>query len=406
MKMLWLGSYASDEMIAQMPIRSVGQASGITSQKSLIYGIDQCEDTNISMDTINAQGFPPYPIYPEKYIERVEWSRNGRNKDVSIAFNNKKVTRIFSQYRGYKKEVEKWIKTVDKNDRLYVIVYEPVIERLVVARWIKKVHPNVIVTLIVPDIPEFVGNVKRRIVRAMKQIRKRILFELMDVVDKYVFYAEPMADYYRVDKEYYIVMEGSFDPRELAFFSSNGDVSSDDIVMMYSGAVTCGRAVDKFVEAFHQIEDPSLRLWITGGGNYEQRLKQIAAEDKRIHYYGYLDTRAEVLDLQSKATVLLHVRDKEAISSKYCFPSKLFEYLASGKIVMTVRIDGIPEEYYQYMVVMDDLSTDTIIRSVDYVRSLSLTDRVQMGRAAQEFILKNKTSRVQAEKMVAFLTKD
>lgn len=403
MKALWIGSFASDEMIQEMPVRSIGQASGITSQKSLIYGFDQCKEYDIELDTINAQGFPSYPTYPEKHIARVQWSRNKRNTDVSISFTNQKYCRIFSQYRGYKEEASKWLKKVNQDERIYIIVYEPVLERLAVARWIKLFHPNTVVALIVPDIPEFVGNTKNRVIHTLKKVRKLILQSLMSVVDKYIFYAEPMADYYGISKNRYIVMEGSFDPRELAFFSPEEENASDDFIMMYSGAVTYGRAVDKFVEAFRQTDDKKMRLWITGGGDYEQQLTRIAAEDGRITYYGYLDTRAEVLELQSKATVLLHIRDKESNSSKYCFPSKLFEYMASGKIVLTVKIEGIPEEYYEHMVVIDELTPESILRAINYVRSMSEENRRKIGKKACEFILEHKTSYAQAKKIIAFL---
>ncbi|MBE6534666.1 MAG: glycosyltransferase, partial [Ruminococcaceae bacterium] len=351
MKFLWLGSYASDEMLSEMPIRSIGQASGITSQKSLIYGIDQCDKFGISMDTINAQGFPCYPVYPQKRISRFEWSRNNKNTDISISFNNRKLFRTSSQYKGYKQEVKKWLNKVDKDERVYLIIYEPVLQRLAVAKWIKKVHPNTIVSLVIPDIPEFVGNTSNRIIRALKQVRKKLLNYYMAVVDKYILYAEPMASYYGLKKSQYIVMEGSFDPRELLFFDAKEENETDDIIMMYSGAVTKGRAINRFVEAFRKIDDENLKLWVTGGGDYEQQLQKNATEDPRIHYYGYMDLRSQVLTLQSKATVLLHIRDKDAISSKYCFPSKIFEYMASGKIVITVRIDGIPKDYYNYMLV-------------------------------------------------------
>ena len=186
MNLLWIGSYASDEMLSKMPIRSIGQASGITSQKSIIFGIDQC-DNDVRMCTISAQGFPTYPTYPEKHIERIAWSRNGIDKDISIAFSNRKHTRMFSQYVNYKKEAANWLKQIANDEAVDVIVYEPVIERLLTARYLKKHHKNTKVHLIVPDIPEFVGNPHSAIKKFLKQIRKQILLLLMRCDDKYIF---------------------------------------------------------------------------------------------------------------------------------------------------------------------------------------------------------------------------
>lgn len=403
MNILWIGSYASDELLSKMPIRSIGQASGITSQKSIIFGIDQCSNKDIRMCTISAQGFPTYPTYPEKCIERVKWSRNGRDDDISIAFSNRKITRMLSQFANYKKEAANWLKQIPDNEDIDIIVYEPVIERLLTARYLKKHHKNARVHLIVPDIPEFVGNLRSFIKKFLKQVRKRILLHLMKCVDKYIFYAEPMADYYGVNKKNYIVMEGSFDTRESALFAEKEERADDDIVMMYSGAISKGRAVDKFVEVFHEIDDSSLKLWFTGGGDYDVRLKEIEATDKRIHHFGYLNTREEVLSLQSKADVLLHIRDKDAISSKYCFPSKLFEYMASGSVILTVKIPGIPEEYYKYMITLEDITEVSVKDAIEKIRNMSFEERMKFGEGARDYVLTYKSSKTQAERILKFI---
>ena len=403
MNILWLGSYASDEMLSRMPVRSIGQASAVTSQKSIIYGIDQCPDA-VRMCTISAQRFPTYPTYPQKQIERIEWSRNGKDKDISIAFSNRKATRLLSQWRHYRKEALAWLKQVPDGEDIHIIVYEPVIERLMTARRLKKLCKRAKVHLIVPDIPEYVGNLRSAIKRVLKQIRKRILLYLMRCVDKYIFYAEPMADYYGINESRYMVMEGSFDPREISCFDTEEQPSeSGDVTLLYSGAITKGRAVDKFVEAFCAIDDLSLKLWFTGGGDYDSRLKELEAQDARIHHYGYLKTREEVLALQSKADILLHIRDREALSSKYCFPSKLFEYMASGSLVLTVKIPGIPEEYYQYMLTLEEITEEAICAAIENIKHMPLEERRALGEAAREYVLTHKSSKAQAERILEFI---
>ena len=217
------------------------------------------------------------------------------------------------------------------------------------------------------------------------------------------FYAEPMADYYDISKDNYMVMEGSFDPRESSLFADKVEGADNDIVMLYSGAISKGRAVDKFVEAFYKIDDPSLKLWFTGGGDYDEQLKENEAKDKRIHHYGYLDTREEVLALQSKADVLLHIRDKDAISSKYCFPSKLFEYMASGSVILTVKIPGIPKEYYKYMVTLEDLTETSIKDAIEKIRGMSFKERMALGQRAKDYVLTYKSSKAQAERILKFI---
>lgn len=405
MKMLWIGSYASEEMMKRMAVKSVGQASGVTSQRSLINGLDKCiAGMRIEMDTMSVQGFPCYPVYPHKVIEREEWSRNQSSSDISIGFSNTRIGRILTQKRNFQKEARKWIEKNMDQECIHIFLYEPVISRLAAVKEIKKRHPNIFCHLIVPDVPEFVGRAGNPVVAFAKQIRKRMVDRELRYVDDYIFYAKGMAEYYHVPEDKYIVMEGSIDDKDIALLEQES-AAGEQIIFMYSGAITHQRAIPQFVAAFEEYDNPNVELWITGGGDYTEELKKIAAKDPRIIYHGFLETREQVLSLEAQATALLHVRDKDANASRNCFPSKIFEYMVSGKPVLSVRIEGIPEEYYSYLIEIPHLDEAGVKEALDRIVNMSEAERNALGNRAKEFILKNKSSKVQAEKILAFILK-
>ena len=63
----------------------------------------------------------------------------------------------------------------------------------------------------------------------------------------------------------------------------------------------------------------------------------------RIEFLGMLP-RTDVLELQSKATILVNPRQPVGDFTKYSFPSKTIEYMASGTPLLMYKLPGIPEE--------------------------------------------------------------
>ena len=401
MKFLWIGSFASDEMFNSMPTKSVGQASGFTSQRSLINGLDEnLKNTDITLDTLNVQGFPLFPDYPQKNIERVSFSRTGTSKDISIGFVNTRLRRYSTQKKAFLREIKEWAHGKTQED-IHVFLYEPVLARLQAVKALKKLCPKAKCHLIVPDIPELVGS-GGKLYRFLKKIRKKITDRYRKYVDDYILYSAKMADYYHIPRDKYIVMEGSIDPKDVSFMQSTPSAEDTPAALMYSGAIVSQRAIPAFLDAFAAYGRRDVALYFSGGGNVDERIHEMAKTDERITHFGFLKTREEVLALQMRSTALLHIRDKNAAASDNCFPSKLFEYMVSGKPVLSVRIGGIPEEYYEYLIEIKSLSPEDVAQAIDRVLAMTPEERTAFGQRARNFILENKNAVKQTQKMLSF----
>ena len=55
--------------------------------------------------------------------------------------------------------------------------------------------------------------------------------------------------------------------------------------------------------------DESFELWLTGDGSAVDMVKEYEKKDKRIIYYGFLPTYDELRKIQSKATMMINMRD-------------------------------------------------------------------------------------------------
>ena len=153
----------------------------------------------------------------------------------------------------------------------------------------------------------------------------------------------------------YVVMEGistafPYPPRK-----------NDDGIkrILYAGTLHQKFGVLNLLEAFREIDSPHYRLVICGIGDCESEIKKRAQEDLRILFQGQLK-REDVLKLQSEATVLVNPRQNHEEFTKYSFPSKNLEYLSSGIPLVAYKLDGIPDEYDEYINYVKDNSIDSL----------------------------------------------
>ena len=205
-----------------------------------------------------------------------------------------------------------------------------------------------------------------------------------------------MRDYLNIDRPY-CVMEG------IASESPKANVEEKrEKTILYTGTLHQKFGVMNLVKAFGQIENPNYRLVICGIGDSEKAIQEAAEKDSRISFLGQLPRR-EVLEWQSKATVLVNPRQNNEEFTKYSFPSKTMEYLSSGIPVVAYKLDGIPDEYDAYIQYVEDDSIESLKKKLIEVCELSDEERKNLGSAGRAFVLAEKNSTIQVKKIVELI---
>ena len=111
----------------------------------------------------------------------------------------------------------------------------------------------------------------------------------------------------------------------------------------------------------------------------------------------------KIIQLEKEAKLLVNPRPTNEEYTKYSFPSKIMEYMASGTPVLTTRLLGMPKEYYDYIYCFEDEKVDGIEKKLIEILSKEQKELTKMGNKAKEFVLMKKNNKVQAEKIINFL---
>lgn len=296
-----------------------------------------------------------------------------------------------------KREFKKWIKDTQNTDRCVLTygLYSYATKQLL--KLCKK-H-NIKSVLIMTDSPSFsLRNYDEfsSFARYAKQKVKRINLYNEQRFDGYVF----LTDYFSelVPNKPYIIVEAissqDFISKAIAFLD-------DKFIVMYAGTLYKTYGIDVLIEAFKTVPD-NCELWIFGSGEYTDAVKKAAIVNDKIKFYGRV-SRQTILDYEKKASLLVLTRLPNDEYTKYSFPSKIVEYMLSGTPVLTTKLLGIPNEYFDYVFTIDECSAFELSSKIT---SLSLTDKKTMcefGDRAARFVSNNKNYIVQGNKILKFL---
>jgi glycosyltransferase involved in cell wall biosynthesis len=202
-----------------------------------------------------------------------------------------------------------------------------------------------------------------------------------------------------------LVMEGGVDPDETftADRSHTENTQQRERIIFFSGSLSTTNGIELLLDAFSLLPDKSYRLWVFGRGRLEELVKSAAKLDNRIRYFGFVKEQREVLRHQRQSTVLVSLRPRADIINRYTFPSKLREYMLSGRPVISTAAPGIPDEYFEHMIVLQDETPKGLAQLLEEVCTRPSSELDRLGAQAHDFVLNQKNWSQQGKKVLDFI---
>ncbi len=390
MKYLWIGPGMGPKTQEEVISKGGKILSAFISQTNLVQGL---ESLGIDMDSINGPKMNE-TLFPTVSEER--WSRNGHSEDVCVGYRNIKYLNRLTKERALCKEASAWLKKQKNSDEITIFIYNMHTAYIAAAYHVKKNHPNTKIVLIVPDLPQYMDLSMGKLKKILKAADWKRIQGYMRYIDKYILYAKPMAEALGLKDGQWMVMEGSYDPDILG----EANEKSDKISVMYSGVLDLRYGIPELLDAMKLLDD-DYELWLTGDGNAVGLIKERAENDQRIKYFGFLPSRQDLLNKQASASMLISPRKDDEDASKYCFPSKIFEYMVSGRPVISCYLEGIPEEYYDYLIELKHVTPKEIAKTI-----VDTKTKIKTGvpfKDGRMFVLANKSKDRQTQKILEFI---
>lgn len=243
---------------------------------------------------------------------------------------------------------------------------------------------------IVTDLPDFLSNNKTQ---------NSINNKLLENPDGYVFLTKQMNDAVNKHHKPYIVLEGHSD---IGMKDRQHRPIGKIRKIMYAGSLMKIYGIANLCEAFIECGFKDTELHIYGDGDYAPELQKMVKTHPNIVFHGSREN-SEVVEAELESALLVNPRPTSGEYTKYSFPSKTMEYMASGTPVLSAKLPGIPDEYDEYLYYFDDKNKDGLKDALTVIMQKSDEELLRQGKAAKEFVIEKKNNKEQARKLIGFL---
>lgn len=387
-----------EEEIINNSIGNIDNAAN-NLQWELVKGLDYNLDLSTPLKVFNSLYIGSYPKrYKKVKIKTYKFSDSSYNfNGTNVGFYNITGIKNISRYYSLKSYLNDW--ALSRNNKKKVIIaYAMHLTFTQLLEDVKKINGEVITCLIVPDLPQYMNlsNEGNKIITTLKTIEMKKIESNMNYIDCYILLTKYMKQYLNINKPY-LIMEG-IGTDTFQKIEEKPAMDEEIKTLLYSGGLIEKYGITDLLNAFQQLSNPNYRLVICGSGSAEKEIIKACKKDQRIIFKGLLK-RDEVLQLQKYSTVLVNPRPNNEEYTKYSFPSKILEYLSSGRPVISYKLDGMPNDYYEHIYPVGEEKNE-LLSTLQYVMSKPKKELDEKGLRAKEFVLEHKNRDIQSFKIL------
>lgn len=318
----------------------------------------------------------------------------------SIAFTNIAYLKRHSVRTNAAAAIDRWCK--ENQGEGIILFYN--FELLPLLSSIKRNHPKVKAVLLVTDLPQYdtaSPNIFTRINNAF--FRPPTPESTHALLDGYILLAPGMAEHLPMGSRPWIHMEGIYNQSAQELESPPATVNSSPATktIVYTGTLGERYGIRRLLDAFALIDDPNYRLIIRGNGTLESLVRERMMTDSRISAPARME-RGELILMQRQATLLINPVSKDEEFTRFFFPSKTLEYMASGTPTLMSRLSCLPKGYEDHLFFFDDESTEGMAETIRRICEKPQKELDDFGREAAQYILQEKTPQPQTRRILDF----
>lgn len=200
------------------------------------------------------------------------------------------------------------------------------------------------------DLPGVVLPTDGIITRVLKRLDRTFIHWLVRRADGYMCLSPAMIESFNLSNPNICfpgILSAEFQMAVLETERTGPPKHVNGWTIVYAGGLTSAYGVDALIEAVESIDSPDVRLVLYGRGDQEQKIRDLANQDDRFSYGRYVGDD-ELVPALLAADVLVNPRPPGRLFAILSFPSKLIEYLATGRPVLSTRIASIPPALTPY----------------------------------------------------------
>lgn len=394
MEYIWVGNVREENDFKDKMKDTFCDLAGNHFQLNYIKAIEK--NTNKNVHIINAINYKN-----GRKINKEVWYRNNV-KNIDVGYLN-----IFGIKQIFKavnilNEIKNKINEIDGD----ICIFSSALSTpfMYFSKYIKKHYKNRNIKLIqvVPDLPQYMNFDKSDSLKnKVKELDYKYMKKFIKYFDGFLLITEQMKDCLNIKKDY-LVVESLSEFDEINSISFN----KKDKVFVYAGGINDTFGIYELIEAFKDINDKNIKLEIYGNCNNLEKLNKAIANSKNVSYKGIV-TVNELINIERNCFCLINPRRNNGEYTKYSFPSKTIDYLYSGRPVLMHKLDGIPKEYDDHLLYINETGNPIkdLKESIINVSKMDNNKLNSIGKENNKFVVNSKNYLYQGKRAIEFVNK-
>lgn len=390
MKLLFLGSATSREMVKTL---SGGSVAGNKMQINILENLALMD--HVKIDALSVLSVAAWPHDKSFYVPQRRLEISEELSAVQISFVNLPIIKQIWQMSSFYWQASKILRA-DKDYIVFSFNLFP--QQGIPLLRLKKKFGCKVVSLLA-DLPIDDNCQRTGISRFFRKIFDNLTLKAIAGCDHLIVLNENAVREFAPQANY-IVVDGGVDLKEYCLDSLTSIKKSKNIV--YSGGLVEYNGIINLIKAMKYVKDINIELHIYGNGLLEKFVAAQADIMPNVTYFGNIPND-EMRRKQSEAWLLINPRPVDDPIAMVTFPSKIFEYMLSGTPVLSTKLNGFTEEYFDKMFFVESNDSIVIANEINRIAQLDDAELAEIGMRAKSFIVNNKSWNMQCKKIYDFL---
>lgn len=369
-------------------------------QESLILGFDF---HNVSIEMISVPFIPSYPSGTDLLF----YKGSAKNNRRYLSFINLPLIREL--HRSLAIFYHLVFRKVGKPNRNF-FVYSMSMSLLLPVVFYSFFYRKSTISLYILDLPEMMNFNKKKnfFYSAFKKLEVAFLKVLLKRVKFFFVVSKHITEALDLPSERTLVVEGVSSESDVFSTCEDSINGCDDFFLskykyvFYSGGIFQSYGIEILLDAAALAVDTDIKFVFCGKGDFVEKIISASEINLNVIYLGEISTES-VVRLQRYALCLVNPRDPKQTFTKYSFPSKILEYMKSGRPVVSYRLPGIPDEYFKYLIDPGVYNADALFISILKFYNNDPTWSDSLGKKTKEFVECYKSRNVITGKILEFL---
>lgn len=185
-----------------------------------------------------------------------------------------------------------------------------------------------------------------------------------------------------------------------AWFGNEALRKREKNLLVYSGTLDHWRGLDLLTDVVRSLSDSEAEIIICGKNDKDELQKRLGV-NRRIEVRGFV-TEEELHEISLRASAFINTRDPKNEDNVLNFPSKIPNYLAYGKPIVSTWLPSMSDEYRNYIEVVESDDAEEYSKRVKSVLEWDQQRAEEHMLLIKTWFCENKLWTAQARRLVSW----